>query len=77
MRRNEESSQEEHEIASPEEGVWVPEVADKVSNRIRFHSIIVGESKSVRVGPLSSSFLCAHDWGNSLVTKCLAGCLLS
>ena len=44
---------------------------------IRFHLIIVGESKSVQVGPLSSSFLCACDWGNSLVIECIASWLSS
>ena len=57
MRRNEESGQEEREIADPEEGYWSQKAVDKVGDRIRFYSIIVGESKSVRVGPLSSGFL--------------------
>ncbi|SRR5258706_12946544 len=42
--------------------VWVQRAVDKVGDGIRFHSIIVGESKSVRVRPLSSS---ARDWGTS------------
>ena len=52
-------------------------MVDKVSDGIRCHSIIVGKSRSVQVGLLSSSFLQASDWGNALVTECIAGCMLS
>jgi len=56
-RRNEESGQEEREIAGPEGGYGFQKAVDKVSDGIRFNSIIVGESKGVRVGLLSSSSL--------------------
>ena len=65
----------DREISSPEEGSQ--KVVDKVGDLIRFYSIIVGESKSVRVGPLSSSFLQARDWRDGLVTECVAGRLSS
>jgi len=52
-------------------------VVDKVGDRVRCHSIIVGKSRSVQVGLSSSSFLQASDWGNALVTECVAGCMSS
>jgi len=49
----------------------------KVGDGSRFYSTIVGESKSVRVGPLSSGFLWSCDLGNGLVTECVASRLSS
>ena len=54
-----------------------PRSGRQSQQQIRFHLIIIGESKSIWVGPLLSSFPCAHDWGNSLVTECIASQLLS
>ena len=58
-RRNEESGQEEREMSAQRKGIVYgsQKAVDKVGDGIRFYSIIVGESKSVRVGPLSSGFL--------------------
>ena len=51
LQRGGTSSQEEREIADPEGGYGSQKVVDTVGDRIRFYSIIVGVSKSVRVGP--------------------------
>jgi len=67
-KRDEESGQEGREIADPAEGYGYgsQKAVNKVGDGIRFHSIIVGGSKSVRVGPLSSSFLWARDSRHSM-----------
>ena len=64
-------------LSAQRRGYGSQKAVDKVGDGIRFYSIIVDQSKSVRVAPLSSGFLWACDWGNGLVTECVASSLSS
>ena len=45
-------------------------VAENVGGEERVDLIIVGESKSEEVGPLSRALLSGDEWGDGLVVEC-------
>ena len=63
------SSEDEGDTAGVEEVYGVPELLERQSGE-RFDLIIVGESKSEQVGPLSRRFLSAGEWENGVVVEC-------
>ena len=51
-------------------GTRSQKAAGYVGGGERFGLIIVGESKSAQVGPLSRRFMSADQWENGLVVEC-------